>query len=380
MGFGTKKARFTGGGGFNNWGIKEGDNFVRFLPQMHSLADDDRGWAVYHPMHWGYEGVDPKDETKTKAKPFRCIKETDRRTDMVLQACPECDLIDQHKAKAEEIKATLTAKAKADGLNEKAAEDFIKTGMKPINEWLKAHRWDGKWYLGAKKGEEFGQFKIPHRMKKQLEALLEKHGKEDGIDGLALDQGLVFCIKRIGDGFGTPDTIEPAYEDVVMNGSKFKKLRQDPLTEDQATAALAKIEDLSKAGGLRLTFDQIQSLVDCSGDPEEVDAIIGTKKKEESAPAKATEPPKTTKSIDQVVKETQDTAQVVAENSQKAQEDLIAKRVADIKAAKAKKAAEEKAAAALAAKLVAEAAAAIEPGPVGDLNMDDEEFLKKYGG
>ena len=367
MGFG--KPKYGSGGQRNTWSIQKGDNRIRILPPMHSLAEEGR-WAVYETMHWGYAGVDGKDQNKTKARPFRCIKEEDRRTNMLLQECPECTLIEQYKAQEKEVEARLRSEGKA--------EEEVQAGLAPIQGWLKAHRPDAKWYMAVKKGDDFGQFKIPHRMKKQIEEIIQKVLAEDGIDALDLDQGLEFNVKRTGDGFSVPDTVELVMEDVLVNGRKLKQIKVSPITEEEANKALEKIDDLSKAGGLRLSYDQIKALTESSGDPEEVDQIIGKKGSAEASAPAAGAKGSTTRSAPPVNDNSK--AQTTANDNAKGSQDAaIQKRLADIEA---KKAAKAKAEAEAKARAEAEAAAAAEPAGPGEddpLGMDDEEFLKKFG-
>jgi hypothetical protein len=373
MGFG--KPKYGSGGQRNTWSIQKGDNFIRILPPMHSLAEEGR-WAVYETMHWGYAGVDGKDQNKTKARPFRCIREEDRRTNMVLQECPECTLIEQYKAQEKEVEARLRSEGKTD--------EEVQAGLAPIQGWLKAHRPDAKWYIAVKKGDDFGQFKIPHRMKKQIEEIIQKVLTEDGIDALDLDQGLVFNIKRTGDGFSVPDTVELVMEDVVVNGRKLKQIKVEPITEEQANKALEKIEDLSKAGGLRLTYEQIKALTECSGDPEEVDQIIGKKgSAEASAPAAGAKTTNNTRVATPPANDNSKAKAAANDNAKGAQDPAIQKRLADLQAKQAA-AAKAKAEAEARAKAEAEAAAAAAAESEGSseedpLGMSDEAFLAKFG-
>lgn len=378
MGFG--KPKYGSGGGKQTFSIQKGDNLIRILPPMHSLADEGK-WAVYETMHWGYAGVDSKDSNKTKARPFRCVKVEDRRTKMVLQDCPECSLIEQYQAREKELEAQLRSEAKEKKLSDKDAQEFVEAGLAPVQGWLKAHRPDAKWYLAVKKGEDYGQFKVPHRMKKQIEEIAQKVLAEDGIDALELDQGLVFNIKRTGDGFSVPDTVELVMEDVVVNGRKLKQIKTAPLSEDEANRALEKIEDLSKAGGLRLSYDQIKALTECSGDPEEVDQIIGKKGgAEASAPAGSKAAPKATAAPAPANTNSKGTA--ANTNGGATVDPAIAARVAQLKAARAEAEAKAKAEAEEAARAAAAAAEAEVPQTEEDnpLLMNDEDFLAKFGG
>ncbi len=365
MAFG-KKSSFTGGGTFkkrNTWSIKPGDNVIRILPQMHSLAEDENGWHVYERMHWGYAGVDTKDPSKVRGKPFRCIREDDRRNGLVLQECPECTKREAVEAEMKETEARLTTEGKEKGLKDDKLAEYVAAGLEPIKLWLKAHNVDAKTYLAVKKGEEYGQFKVPYRMYKAMRDKMAEIETSDEINALALDQGLLFNIIRSGDGFAVPDTFEIVQENVVIDGKKYKQYKLAPISDEEAAKALEEIEDLAKAGGMRLTFDQIQALVDCSGDPEEVDRIIGSntgmkaETKVEAPKAQTNEmPPKAA-----AAKPANDTVVTTQEVDPAIQ--------ARLDAIKAKQAAEAK------ANADAAAAAKIPPATTALLDMSDEDFL-----
>lgn len=295
MAFGTNKPKFSGGSykKRNTWGIKPGNNPIRVLPQMHSLAEDEDGWHVYVKMHWGYQGVDSKDPSKTRGKPFNCIEDKDRRNGLVLQECPECTKVAQVEAEKVELEAKLNAEAKEKGLSTESKgknkegeplpsefEEYVEAGLTPIKLWLKAHNLDKKVYLAVKKGDEYGQFKVTYTMFKAMRAKMKEIDDAESINALALDQGLIFNVIRKGDGFVERDTFEIVMEDVVVNGKKYKQYKLASISEEEANKALEEIDDLAKAGGLRITFDQIQALVNSSGDPEEVDAILALGKAE----------------------------------------------------------------------------------------------------
>ncbi len=245
--------------------------------------------------------------------------------------------------------------------------EYVAAGLEPIKLWLKAHNVDAKTYLAVKKGDEFGQFKVPYRMYKAMRDKMAEIETSDEINALALDQGLLFNIIRSGDGFAVPDTFEIVQENVMIDGKKYKQYKLAPISDEEAAKALEEIEDLAKAGGMRLTFDQIQALVDCSGDPEEVDRIIGSNtgmKAEAKAEMKAEAPKVQTNEMPPKAAATKPANDTVV-TTQEVDPAIQAR----LDAIKAKQAAEAK------AKADAAAAAKIPPATTALLDMSDEDFL-----
>lgn len=248
-----------------------GSNYIRILPPMFSFAEAGK-WAVYRTTHWGYSGAHPSDPTKTVVRPFLCIEESNGRTKMVTQVCPECDNY-REKLAARDAKA---AELKAAGMD----DETIKSTLKSRNDWLQAHGPERKWYLNVKyKDGTFGDYKINHKIhKKGIDAKIAELEAKYKIDALDPEQGVWFNIKRIGNGFDPPDVIEIGTKSVTIEGGQVAEvIEKAPLSQEDWDKASRTCRDLSTLGGTVLSFDQIERLVKCSGDPTEVDAIFGSK-------------------------------------------------------------------------------------------------------
>lgn len=280
-GFGKPRYGFTGS---NSWGLKEGDNIYRFMPPMHSLAE--KGvWSVYDGTHFGYAGRDPQapnDPSKTRTRTFLCI-EKKGRNGIVEQSCPESERIAEYKAQADAREAELKAA--------KVPEDQIKTEMSPYVAWLRAHNCSWKHHINAmNEKSEFGDLSIPHRTRKQLDEKFKELREKHNIDPLDPEQGAWINIRRTGKKLDVVDVVEIVQEQVdIGGGRKAFVVKSGAMTPEQCATALEQCRDLSMLG-TRLSYEQIERLVACSGDPAEVDAIFGTagvqeKKSADKAPA-----------------------------------------------------------------------------------------------
>jgi hypothetical protein len=260
-GWGTPK---YGHGTTNHFSIKPGKNTYRLLPPMKSCAEDGYGWYRYHGIHFGWVGTDPKDPTKTRQKPFRCIQQTDRNR-VVTQDCPACDLIAQQKDAFESLKAKLVAAGKR--------EDEIKTEAGPLEDWLRQYNLDFKCYVNAMNpNNEFGDLKINHKFhKKGIDTCIEKL-KEQKIDPLDLSQGVWFEISKTSkDG---NDSVSVVQEPFSVEGNTYYRPKKAPLDEALANRALEECPDLNDIGFV-LTYEQIKAIVESPGEPEDIDRIFG---------------------------------------------------------------------------------------------------------
>lgn len=372
-GFGKPK---YGGGGFGNQRKpKEGDNIIRVLPPMHSFADAGK-WTNYVGLHFGVEGVDPKDSTQTKQRPFRCIQDK-QRNGIITQACPMCDKIAAVEAEMAELEQSLIRDSKP--------ADEIETAQAPMAAWLKAHNVDRKHYLNVIYDDgEMGWFTLSHRTKsKHLDVKIDEVRETYGFDPLDIDGGCWFNIKRTGKKLDTVETCEVVMEDVTVGDRKLKDIKRAPLTEEQCTKALNECKDLASVGTL-LTFDQIAAIANSSGDPEEIDAIFAqTETKSEaktSAPATKTVAKQPEAVAAPATPKTAPVAETKAPATTPAAKSVdpgVAQRLAQIAAKKAAEAAAE--AARVKAEQEAAAAAAAAPEVPAE-ELSDEEFLKKFGG
>lgn len=375
---GWGKPKYSSGPSGQNFSLKEGDNVYRFLPPMHSLAEDGI-YSVYVATHFGYRGTDPTDQNKTKLKTFKCIQVDDRRSGMVLEECPECTLIEKNKAELQAKEAELRSKFKAEGRPDSEVEELLDTELDSLRGWIKNHNVDRKHYFNVMTPDgHFGQLKLSHRTKKQqLDVMFKKLSEEDGIDPLDLDQGVLINIKRSGKVRDVVDVVEVVKEKVVINGKKLEEIKTRPLSEEEATAALESCRDLSTAGGFVLTKDQIAELTESSGDPEEVDRVFGwnNNKEDSKKTSQATKPAPARNEAQAATPAPTPDAEVKPQaqaQPEAAVDPRVAQRMAEIKA---KKEAEEK------AKREAEAqkAAAASVEDLNPLEMNDEDFLAKFG-
>lgn len=278
------KPKYGSGTGTQTFRLKEGTTSeFRIIPPMKSLAETGE-WAVYGGTHFGYKGVNPKDASKPVYRTFRCIQEKDWKTNTIVQACPECDLIEARKKERDRAKAKLEGDGKS--------EADVKEILKPANDWLSDHNCDRKWRMNVKNAQgEMGRLYISHRTKKKLDAKLAGLLTDEGIDALEYNQGAWFRFTRTGKGVDTNDEVEVATETVIgTNGQRLKAIKPGPLTEAELMTALKDCEDLSKVDR-ELSFEVISMLTKCNGDPEEVDGILAMGQKDKPAPVKTAPAP-----------------------------------------------------------------------------------------
>ena len=370
-GFG--KVKYGGEGWGNQWGPKEGDNHIRIAPPMHSLAESGK-WSAYHGIHFGYHGVDSKDKTKTRNRPFKCIQKK-QRNGIVEQECPACDEVEAYKAKLDAEEAALVAAG--------TPKDVIATKLAGLKTWLKDHNVDRKHYMNVLiPTGEVGFFKISHKTKKVLDLKIKDVQAQYNLDPIEPDQGVWFNIKRVGKFLDAVDSVELVMVDVVVGGRKLQDIKPGALSEAECTKLLTECKDVAFVG-TELTFDQIKAVVEAAEDPEEIDRIFdGNKKTETKAPVKAPAekaPPKTAEK-----KTTTDPAAPAVNPAIAARlEAIAAKKKAAEEAAKAAEEAARAEAAALEAAAEAGQEDVDEPeddvAPEEDPNeLSDEDFLKKF--
>ncbi len=368
-GFG--KAKYSGGGFGNQWKPKEGDNHIRVLPPMHTMAEDPQGWARYVGIHFGYCGNNAEEPTRPRVRPFKCI-EKKQRNGMVEQECPACNEIEGYVNQKKELEAKLIAAGKS--------EDQIKTELAPYTQWLKDHNVDRKHYMNVMiPTGEFGHFTISHKTKKALQEKMKEVAEKKNIDPTDIDEGVWFNIKRTGKMLQAVDTVEFVYSDVEVGGTTYQTIKKAPLSEVEQAKALAECKDLATVGH-ELTFEQIEALVASGGDPDEVDKVFGGPAKAKAAPAAAPKlpaaPPKSlpkTPPSSPASSSSPAAPPTPATPTTAAQDPAIAKRIADIKAKKAMEAARAQAEADAEAARLAAQAEMTDPS-----SMSDEDFLTTF--
>lgn len=253
---------------------------LRLLPPMHSLAESGK-WAIYFGQHFGYAG-NGKEPGKARQRPFGCIKKEDFRTKMVTVACDACDAIDHRREERDAREAEYKAAGKS--------ESEIRELLGPLTDWLKRHNCDRKWFINVMDQQgNFGVLQISHTLKKVLDEKMRSLREEDGIDPMLPDQGVWFKFTRMGK-FPVQDNVEVLTESVKVEGvGNVKKTVLAPLTAEQCEQALKICPDLAKDVVKFISGPQIKALVNCSGDPDEVDRIwqMGASAKTERSPAPA---------------------------------------------------------------------------------------------
>jgi hypothetical protein len=272
----------TSGGGlqYKNFKLKEIAEKgigVRILPAMKSLRE--RGvCSAYHAQHFGYSGTNPRDPQKRVPRPFACVEEKDRRTQMVTKACPECENQKIHTRIRDEAAAKVREACKRTGmLDEKLINARIKDDevVKRENQWLRDHNLSKHYYMAVYTTTgELGILPIGYKAKQSLDgevAKLRKRGAAyEPISNL--DGGYFFTFDMSNP--GEQNNVTTASVMTEDAGDGLMRLKPAPLSDEVLEKAIKVLPDLADAGIRRLSETQIKLLVDGSGDPEEVDTIM----------------------------------------------------------------------------------------------------------
>jgi hypothetical protein len=318
-----------GGGGYKSFRLQPGSNLYRIGPAYKSLAAAGK-WFHYAKQHFGYRGVGDEQNPKGRIRTFVCPEEIDRQTEMVKVECKECNKIRDMQALLE----SRTASLKAEGKNDAQIETLIG----PVKAWLKDHNLDKKYILLAKnENSEWGVLSLPYKAKAALDLVIKKARAEDGFDPLDMDKGCWINFTREGEGFKTSYFAEAATETVIVDGRRAKSIKMDGLTDADFDQIAATCPDLTTVGR-RLTQEQIAQLVECNGDPEEVDRIFNSGVKVERSPVKTVE---AVKPVEQkpakIISTDASESTFVEAPAPAAEEDEEAKLLAQLAAARAKK-------------------------------------------
>lgn len=373
---GYGKAKYGHRSGWERFKLAEGANIYRLLPPMKTGCPST--WARYVGVHYGYKGIDSRDPTKLRARPFVCIRETNFKTKMVIQECPECQNIERRK-KELSFETARAQHEKMDGMVTKAL-------LEPLKEWLKEHNCDRKWYINAKnQAGKFGVLLIPHKgcktaLDEEIKSIIEQYG----FDPLSCEKGVWFNFHRTGMDLSTSYAIKPIQIPVEQNGKRYMELKIDEMSEAEQEAALEACPDLAEVAKT-ITFEQIRALVEGSGDPHEVDAIMGASQSRgrgEQTPRPSYAPQMMNGESDEpmgmagTVSPASSPSPAPVAASVLAEEDEEAALMAKLAAARAKKAA--------AAAVPAPSAAQVVPAPAqpagSAVKMTNEDFLKQFGG
>lgn len=259
--------------------IKDGvENVFRIAPACRSLSE--RGdYAAYLSNHFGHKVQDNRNPDKMRIKVFSCIKKIDFKTKQVLQPCPECDWIERELKTLEDEKDRLKAEGRSD--------EFIRNATSQQAQWLKEHNLDKKWYCYAKnRNGEWNIFKFGHKVKLQLDEIMKRAFKTDGINALDPASGVWFRFTPNGlKGAKAITNVEIYKESVMVNGRKYEEAPAAPLSEDDVKQIQALPDIMSMTP--KLTFDQINSMVNAKGDPSVVSSVfaLGVRTSREASPA-----------------------------------------------------------------------------------------------
>lgn len=240
--FGSRKKFFK---------FEDGDNVFRILPALGELAD--KGiWSVYYKVCWGYKNA----EGRTRL--FQDCREVNYQTKMVEVESAAYQRIESLKAKQAELK-----KSGAD-----------KATMDKMTKLLMQYNIEGKHHVNAVnlKGE-IGLLKIGHKAKLALDALIKKLREEEGINPLAIENGLYVNFNRTGRGRDTIYQVS-AYQQKREDGSRVYVYH----TMDEGFQSRLDQEAFNLKGMYPApTPEEIEQIV--SGGPEVVDSILNKYKK-----------------------------------------------------------------------------------------------------
>ncbi len=226
----------------------------RILPPIKSCQETG-DWAKYYSVHYGFKGRDRNDTTKTRNRAFKCVLDRDWKTKIVRHECDACSDIARHRAKKMQAEATAKVEGRSD---------------EEIKSILSSH-------------------KISHRLKKQLDALIENLIKKEGIDPLDPNEGLYLEFKRTGAKLDAIDSVSVAR--IVTrseSGKRTEEYKTAPLSPELRKKLVEVCPDLNELV-LTISDDQISRLVQAVGDPDVIDKIFDA-----SQPSARKEAPKET--------------------------------------------------------------------------------------
>lgn len=256
---------------------------LRLLPSMKSYRDTGE-WKFFYGQHYGYAGVNSRDPSKPRSRPFGCIQKKGKNKE-IITACPKCTQMskmeDRRKAREDEL-AKLHG---FEGEEARKSSEFYEVKKsdakyKQLADWLSKHNCDKKFWINVmSKDGEFGVLQLSYSTTmEKLIPLLKKlaDGTETGekVDAFDPASGMWLNFTRSGRIPRVVDNVVPYTELVdVGNGKKAKMASPAPMTNEQIEKALKVCPDLAKDVVKFIDAATIQALVDCSGDPEEVDRI-----------------------------------------------------------------------------------------------------------
>jgi hypothetical protein len=262
------------------------------MPAMFDARSDMGGWKRFHKVHWGFKIPQPGDPSKTLFLLFECVEQGhwDHGQFVVDVACPQCVRYNKAKKDAEAREAALKAKG--------APADEIKAILSPFDEYFKSFSCDRKWIMNSlTEGGEFEPFAMSNKTMKAFGEELDRTAKKERINPLSIKSLVTWEFTRIGTGKRAgemSEKVEPFRESIEVAGQRAERTKITALTPEQLRRALATCVDLDtldKTDIVRLTYDQVKQLAECSGDPEEVAKIAKPKAVTRTAPPQEVPPP-----------------------------------------------------------------------------------------
>lgn len=257
---------------------------IRVLPPLHRQVKTGK-WAIYKGQHFGYKVPSAKERNnpeKAFTVPFLCIEDRDFRSKIVNRRCGECENIDRVRKTLDEREAECKTK----GMTDRDTEEFLK----PLTSWLRDHNCDRKWHVNVKTIEgEFCTLLLNHKdEKKLLDMKIDQLKKDPQMpDPIAADQGVWWKITSSGQKINRKVDIEVLREtERHPQLGVIERVKPAPLTTDDFETAMKVFPDLEDNVKV-LSSDQIDLLVACSGEPEEVEKIMNistTVERSESSP------------------------------------------------------------------------------------------------
>lgn len=243
----------------------------RIIPPFKSLASNARGWAFYHDLYFGYDGLSKNNPSKNRMRPF-VVRDCKRAEN------PAEAKINDQKNKLEALYDSL---AKLD-----KTEAEVKKETQPLVDWLRYHNRDSKWYLNmvGEDGEIY-VLQITNKCKKDLElemSKLEAQGYSIA-DIMNPKGGVWFEFIRTGSRLKVgeiQDKVSVVREMQTFTGAngqpqKAEVIKSAALSQPQIEKVLANAPDLALDTVNFLSKEQTERLVNGPADPSFVDSIWG---------------------------------------------------------------------------------------------------------
>jgi hypothetical protein len=266
---------------YETFKLKKADDAFQFrpLPPMSPTLKKKRDVGLYWKTHFGYKGIDERG--KERLRPFLCLEE--KRDGRIVQDCPACTV----RKSWEDKKLALIGRKKGieefAAKNKKSAAELRKAiqpvidELKEANDWLFDHGCDGKFRLPCVNRQgKIGLFMMPFGALKKFRERCRELSQKLGIDPCGI-KGVWFECTRTGMASRDSDDVQPVkIFDKEQQVERYEYHTLDNATLIAASEAIPDLGDLMEKG--RYSYAQIAALMDCSGDPEEVDQILGIKK------------------------------------------------------------------------------------------------------